>query len=80
VSLEIRGEMMSTQDPPTGKGDQPAERLREHLAARFPDGVPDDQLPAPELPDDRCSEEEVDADEDEPDRAARVRRPQEDDS
>jgi hypothetical protein len=80
VSLESRGEMMSTQDPPTGNGDQPAERLREHLAARFPDGLPDDQLPESELSDDRCSEEEVDADEDEPDGAAPGRRPQEDDS
>ncbi|MEY2400018.1 MAG: hypothetical protein QOJ08_129 [Ilumatobacteraceae bacterium] len=80
MSLEIRGEIMSTQDPPTGKGDQPAERLREHLAARFPDGVPDDQLPVPELSDDRCSEEELDADEDEPDGAARGRRLPEDDS
>jgi hypothetical protein len=74
------GEMVSTQDPPSGKLDDPKERLREHLAARFPNGVPDEQRPVPASSDDPCGEEVDAEDHGKSDSAAPGGRPQREDS
>ena len=51
-----------TPDVQVPDDDDPAKRLREHLAARFPD-LPDDQRPMP-AEEDGSSEANVDTDDD----------------
>lgn len=41
--------MQGTAEPPSEHHDDPRERLREHLGARFPEGMPPESLPMEEL-------------------------------